>query len=498
MIILYRVVIVEDDRIIRKSIVQSDWSSINAEVVGEAADGQQALEVVEETKPHLVVTDIHMPFMDGVTFAKQLRQKDSAVRIIFLTGFDDFTYVHEAMLIKSDDYLLKPVLQEDLLAKAETALESWQQEYYRNERLIDSLPLLQEKFLSKVLFEGDTTDQIDLQQELFYLNIYLSGPDYIVLDVTALDYEGEKSLYHYLEPWQRANEIEVISHQPDEVFLILSVKKGQTAWLEQLKFDIKKTLTKSMDSTILIAESKLYSEMQNLETAILEVKTALEILKFENTLGNDVNVTESFNPTHNQLENLERTKTFINVLLSERFPLTETKRLSFNVVLYLCSVINQNIKEQDERLKMDQVSQSMLQANSHDEILMIIDPLLERWEDEIIHTQTESQSESIVSQAQQFMQENYMNSDLSLVRLANEVHVTSPYLSNLFKIETGKNFTQYLLELRMEKAKELLRTTSLRTYEIADQVGYLNPHYFSSSFKKYSEETPIEYRKKLK
>lgn len=495
---MYKVVIVEDDRIIRKAIVQSDWSSINAVVVGEAADGQQALEVVAETQPHLVVTDIHMPFMDGVTFAKQLREKDSAVRIIFLTGFDDFAYVHEAMLIKSDDYLLKPVLQEELLEKAETAFKSWQEEYYKNERLTNSLPLLKAKFLSQVLFEGDTTELIDIQKELFYLNIYLSGPDYIVLNVAAPDYEGSSNLDDFLEPFQRANEIEVISHQVNEAFLILSVKKGQTAWVEQLKLEIEEELAESTGSTVLIAESKLYSEMQNLETSILEVKTTLEIMKFEHTLGDDVSVTESFNPSHNQLENLEQTKTFINVLLSDRFPLAEMKRLSFNVVLYLCSVINQNIKEQDERLSMSQISKKMLQANSSEEIMTIIEPLLKRWEDEVIHTQTETQSESIVMQAQQYMQENYMDADLSLVKLANEVHVTSPYLSNLFKIETGKNFTQYLLELRMEKAKELLRTTSLRTYEIADRVGYLNPHYFSSSFKKYSEQTPIEYRKKLK
>ena len=122
---VYKIVIVEDDRIIRKSIVNSDWSSIQAEVVGEATDGERGLEVIKTTNPHLIVTDINMPFMDGITFAKKVREINPSTRIIFLTGYDNFDYVHEAVLLKSDDYLLKPINHEVLIEKAQVALNAW-------------------------------------------------------------------------------------------------------------------------------------------------------------------------------------------------------------------------------------------------------------------------------------------------------------------------------------------------------------------------------------
>ena len=87
---VYRILIVEDDRIIRKSIINADWSSIQAQVVGEATDGERGLEIIKATNPHLIVTDINMPFMDGITFAKKVREINPSIRIIFLTGYDNF------------------------------------------------------------------------------------------------------------------------------------------------------------------------------------------------------------------------------------------------------------------------------------------------------------------------------------------------------------------------------------------------------------------------
>ncbi|UJF15660.1 helix-turn-helix transcriptional regulator [Jeotgalibaca sp. MA1X17-3] len=93
------------------------------------------------------------------------------------------------------------------------------------------------------------------------------------------------------------------------------------------------------------------------------------------------------------------------------------------------------------------------------------------------------------------MQEHYCDSDLSLVKLAQEIHVSAPYLSNLFKVEKNVNFTEYLLQLRMEQAKKLLKNTEKKTYEIAEEIGFLNSHYFSSCFKKYTGQTALSFRK---
>ncbi|MDE1548624.1 response regulator transcription factor [Jeotgalibaca caeni] len=493
---MYRVVVVEDDRIIRRAIVQSEWHKIGAEVVGEAADGQQALEVIKETRPHLVVTDINMPFMDGITFAKELRAFDNHVRLIFLTGYDDFEYVREAMLLKSDDYLLKPVQQEELFEKAEKALAFWSQEFEKNERLLESIPLLQQRFVTQVLFHPHPEMQIDIQQELFHLNVFLSGPNFRVVHVAVPDYRGQKPLYTYLSKWQRSNEIEVLAYQNNEAFVLLSVDPIDQGWVEELAEEMLTELSQELTDTVYLSSSTVYSEMQDLETAFLEAKIKMEKKKIEGYQSGETEEPRGFAESQSDYDVLERTKAFLGMLRTQPLLVAEAKRLSFNLVMYLSSVLNRTVKEEADQVNIYEVSQQVLQANQTSTIFSVIEPLVERWEEELKKQQWHTQSNSLVQQAIAYMREHYHEPDLSLVTLANQIHITSPYLSNLFKSETGRNFTEYLLEMRMEEAKELLRTTMSKTYEIAERVGYLNPHYFSSSFKKYTGETPIEYRKK--
>lgn len=493
---MYRVVVVEDDRIIRRAIANSDWSAVDAEVVGDAADGEQALEVVAQTNPHLIVTDINMPFMDGITFAKKVRELNPTVRIIFLSGYDDFEYVREAMLLKSDDYLLKPVQHEQLLEKAEKALTSWREDQERSERLAESKPLIQQRFLSQVLFHEQTQMEIDMQRELFRMNIFLTGPDFMVWNITAPEYSQKAPLYELLRQWAQNSDVEVLHYRANEVFLLLSVseenKEAAHRWVEE----IVHKLAEIIKTDVYTAASSMYREMQELEAAIVEARIKMEVKKIDGFEGKALEEMPSkLQFSSSQKDNLERSRTFLNLLDTRTFSLEEAKRLSFNLVTYLCTAINQIAKKESDQVNLFSISQEVMQAGRMEQILSTIRPLLERFEKELAKQNHLSQTESLVQKAILFMQENYQDADLSLVRLANEIHVSSPYLSNLFKTETGQNFTELLLELRMEKAKELLRTTGLRTYEIAEQVGYVNAHYFSSSFKKYTKKTPSEYRK---
>lgn len=490
---LYKIVIVEDDRIIRKSIINSDWNSIQAEVVGEASDGERGLEVIKEKNPHLVITDINMPFMDGITFAKKVREINPSIRIIFLTGYDNFAYVHEAVLLKSDDYLLKPINHEILLEKAEVALRAWFEENQKQEKLTASLPLLQQEFLSQVLFNSAEIDQTDIHNELLKLGIYLTGPEYLIINVRIQDYSEKIDLYCYLKDWQMDTEIEILSFQYNEVFLILSVEEDQTAWIDRFTDDLRRTLNKRTKHKVHFTTSSVYSEIQEIETGIIEVKSKMEYKKIQNNVDelNDLEFMDNYDDYINQV------KSYISILQVHNLHLEEVKRFIFSIVAYLCVIFNQQTNKKSDRLNQFEIGQKVLQSKSISEVIDVVENLMTQIEHSSNEQNLKEKSDSLVYRALNYIEEHFTDSELSLVTVAKEIHVTPPYLSNLFKGKTDKNFTEYLLELRMNKAKDLLESTRLRVQEIAEEIGYLNPHYFSSSFKKYTKMTPLEYRKSL-
>lgn len=268
---LYKVVIVEDDRIIRKSIVNSDWSSIQAEVVGEATDGEKGLEVIREAEPQLIVTDINMPFMDGITFAKKVREINPTIRIIFLTGYDNFEYVHEAVLLKTDDYLLKPINHEVLLEKAAVALSAWSEENQKQEKLSTPSSLLRKEFISRVIQNGANGVTTNVQEELLALGIFPSGPKYVVLNVRTQDCIEGVDLSALLSKWQVTTEIEVFPYKCDEAYILLSIDEQRLSWIEHFGADILETFTKKTNKTIYLSVSDIYVDLQDVEKGIIQL-----------------------------------------------------------------------------------------------------------------------------------------------------------------------------------------------------------------------------------
>src|SRR5690625_1610325 len=123
---MYRIIIVEDDRLIRKSLMKAPWEEHGFTIVGEAGNGEDAIAIITKEQPHVVVSDIHMPFTSGLEMAKLIKEKSSHTKIIFLTGFEDFNYAQEAVKLQVFDYLLKPIEISKLIGKVKLAAEEWE------------------------------------------------------------------------------------------------------------------------------------------------------------------------------------------------------------------------------------------------------------------------------------------------------------------------------------------------------------------------------------
>ncbi|MFF2449208.1 response regulator [Neobacillus sp. NPDC058068] len=383
---MYKVAIVDDDRIIRKGLSSViPWEEHGFQLVGDAADGEKGLELIEKEQPQIVVSDIKMPFMDGLEMARISRDKMPLIKFIFLTGYEDFQYAHEAIKIRAFDYLLKPVDSESLLQKIKEAAAAWEQEDQKEKRWNESSPFNQKKFLEKFAVTHFTNEE--LKKELSLFGIRLDGSTFLEGNLTKLIELGLASKVNdYLE--EIKNQLVENSSVSLQEVQLLAIRMVGLIGAEAAKW--------------LKESSKSPTSSQN-HSEILEMKTISEIFEM-------------------------------------------VKKIAIEHAIY-ANKLNENKKI------------------------------------------------SLVDKAIAFIESNYQLAEISLQKVAEEIHVNPAYLSNLFKVEKGFNFGDFLVETRMKAAMELIRQSDLKNYEVASKTGYSNPQYFSICFKKYTGYSPAQFKK---
>lgn len=366
---MYKVVIVDDDRIIRKGLSSLiPWKEHGFELVGVAADGEKGLEIIEKENPQIVISDIQMPFMDGLEMTKEIKDFNPITKVILLTGYEDFKYAHEAIKLRAFDYLLKPVETSELVDKLKQASQEWEHDYQTEYRNKESQHVTQQQFLKGL----SSNSKIDVNRSF----------DKDLVQFISLGLP-EKVISHLEETKKRLDSMSVSLQE----IILLAIKGIHLIFHEAANF------AKTWDA----------AKFNYLESRIMNRQTIDEVFKEVQTISLDLAV-------------------FVNKM-------------------------NGN------------------------------------------------QKHSLVDKAIDFIRQNYYDTSLNLQRVADEVHVSSAYLSNLFKVEKGFNFGDVLLETRMKRAMELFRQTDLKSYEVAERIGYSNPQYFSISFKKYTGYSPAEFKK---
>lgn len=386
---MYKVVIVDDDRIIRKGLSSViPWGAYGFRLAGEAADGETGVELIERENPHIVVSDIKMPFMDGLEMARICRKKHPKIKFIFLTGYEDFEYAREALKIRAFDYLLKPVDSESLLEKIKEAAAEWELNELKERRLYESSPFNQKKLLEKLAVTHFTNEE--LKKELGLFGINLDRPEFLDGNLTKLIELGLASTVNdFLE--EINSQFAKNSNASFEDAQLLAIRMTGLIVNEAAKW--------------LKGAGKKYSIHSHYQEEILEMKTIPDIFERVKGIAVDLSV-------------------YANKL-------------------------------------------------------------------------NEDKKTTLVDKAIDYIENHYQLPEISLQKVAEEVHVNPAYLSNLFKVEKGFNFGDFLVETRMRAAMELIRQSDLKTYEVATKIGYSNPQYFSICFKKYTGYSPAQFKKLL-
>ncbi len=527
---MYTLLIVDDEELIRSAVSSIiDWESLGFSTIYQAENGMAALDICRNHKIDLVLTDIVMPFMDGLELSEALKKEFPEIHIVILSGHEDFEYAKQSVDLGVMNYILKPVGASTLYQKMKAIckklhLETSQKEYISQmkSQLHRSIPIMQEKFLY-LLVCTEYGRRNDTQEKIKSLELPLDSEQYIVgiveTDMSTID-NADVELYLFITKNIVTDVIGqsncLFDDNNNHIIIVFSADEFQEDALSII-YDTLQVIQMSVSSVLKVdvtcAEGSLVSDLADLHRSFLEASTALDC---RYSLGynrvyyiNDLDFIEkSFFYPFDGIKDLINSVKFLTEQDIERSmkiicsDLLTSKNLSSpNIKMVFIEIISNLLKELSSSKQVSDglwnmgfsLYHQLENMKSVDEVSKNLLEFSKKVAGELHKLQSDS-CQLIIQRAKEYIEKNYMNESISLTTAAENVVVSTGYLSVLFKKETGINFVDYLTNTRMEKAKNLLKNTEMKTYEIAYKIGYSNPHYFSVAFKKYSGMSPSEYR----
>ena len=538
--------LVEDEVVIREMIKKMiPWEQYGFELAGEAADGEMALPLILKCKPDLLITDIKMPFMDGLTLCRLVKKEIPDIRIVILSGYDDFNYAKQAISIGVEDYLLKPITKNAFIERLEEIHnryehEKTQREYYEKFRLEMQE---YEKNASRDFFETlvrADSDLAELYRRADKLNLDIVAEAYNILIFTPDTSEGNYNSYDGCSDWEAEVQDKInnyfLNHPVailfrHQVFSYAILVKGQKDTIEKNTEECVKAIQDIMDRTEgrtdwFIAVGKSADRLSMLGHSYRTAVRANSfrylydghILDYQSLETRKENPSDSYREDSVQLRNVNINA--LNPAILQKFlssglaeEVEDFIRDYFNAIGQepMGSLVFRNYVVLNVRfsvlsfLKKLGCDDSEISGQETDNIVEETGKSIEtavaycgKMLKKAIVLRDENagnQNRSVLKLAVDFIDHNYMDEEISLNKAAHVANVSANHFSALFSQNMGQTFTEYLTGLRMSKAKELLRCTAMRSNEIAGEVGYKDAHYFSYLFKKTQGMTPSEYRK---
>lgn len=543
---MLKIFLAEDEAVVRETIKRMiPWEELGFELVGEAADGEMALPLLIRQQPDLLITDIKMPFMDGLTLARLAKKEIPGLKVVILSGYDDFNYAKQAIGIGVEDYLLKPITKNALIERLSEIRsryehEKTQKEYYEKfQREMQAY----EKNSSRDFFEalvGGSMDMMEVYKRAEKLGLDIVAEAYNVLIFTMNcdeDFSGQRDEYSSWEAESlellenffaghssamlfRSNifsygvllkgQRETIEENTracvDEIRKILSRQDGRREWFLAVGQSVERlsqiqksyhTASRAFSQRYLYDENILYyDEMETMEHPGGQAETE------DNAYLQKVDV-NALNPAILQkfLSNglQEETENFVKDYFYAigQEPMESLVFRNYVILNVRFSVISfiKGLGCDTNEMESADTEEVLAESGKNMESAIAYAKKMISQAIEIRDQNSGNKNRSILKTAVDFIDSHYMDEEISLNTVANVANVSSNHFSALFSQNMGQTFIEYLTTLRMNKAKELLRCTGMRSSEIAGEIGYKDAHYFSYLFKKTQGMTPSDYRK---
>ena len=536
---MYRVLLVDDEILVRDAIRKRiDWEGLGYELAGDCQNGKEAIEFVKEHPVDVVLTDICMPYVDGMELSHFLHDNYPEILIVIFSGFGEFEYAKKAIQYNVSEYLLKPVTAVELsevLSNMRKKLESARKEeqkirrltkvskeYQKNEQMIRS-----QAISSLVTYSKDMGECI---RNLEGMGIFLDATDYRVA-VLSIDLYSELHEQNLEQRQESALMAFVVYNISDEIVsnydagIAYQESNNKTGILfktnrpreffgtvKKICGEIQEKVYETMKLEISIAVGPYVKKTDELHFSYDRANEALSYryllggnllldlesdAKFENDISLYIELTQlSETVRKNQKREVERILKIIHDKIMESRVNKSRACLYMQQVIRTLSELVEKVHPDPRRIQEErnQLLGKISEKKTFEKAFDVVECYANGACD-YLKMENSSSGKRQAMEAVEYIKENYADPDLNLNGICAHLGISTSHFSSIFKEETGETFMEFLIRIRMEKAKELLEHTSLKNYEIAERVGFADPHYFGISFKKMTGKTPTEYAK---
>lgn len=522
---MYSVFLVEDEIVVREGIRNGiPWDQTQYVLAGEAPDGEMALSIIKDIKPDILITDIKMPFMDGLALSRIVKKIQPWVKIIILSGHDEFEYAREAISIGVEEYLLKPVSSSDMIASLDKVAKRIEQEKssltsLENLRLQvqSTVDIIRDRWLCD-LVTGlvNTGDAIDKAREL---GIDLISHGYIaaIAEISASGDNYPELITAKLTVaalMEKRPDVICFSQSMDKLILLLK-HSGQDS-LEESVYTLAQAVKYEVErNTGCRISVGIGSAVERIGEINRSYADADRVLKYLTKIGrnliagiNDIQTVEEIDllrmdgdPIADRLKYAARSD--IDDILSHYLELIGDRPIQTTLIGYhllgdivvaaskLIGELNGDIHrliplvDHPDRINGIVASRELFSAGVREILEAVID---------FRESKVNSRYHSMITKAKQYIAGHFADQDTSLHSVAAIVNFSPNHFSTLFSQETGETFIEYLTSVRIDHAKALLLSTAMKSVDIAYESGFSDPHYFSFIFKKNTGVSPREFR----
>lgn len=521
---MLKLLIVDDEFVIRNGLVKGvDWASLHIQLLPAAESAEEALKTAQSTLPDILITDISMPGKSGIELIGALEKLNPRLKSIILTGYDDFEYAKQAVDLKVCKYLLKPVAPDILLETVRSLQEELEENIHQQEefallrqKFVDNFDTMREFFLNSVLLRRYSENtQVSTEQNLFCIG---AGKSHFGVLITQFeeDASGENQHLDFLAL------AEITKHLSDEQTELYPVYLSAMQYAivvcgtradilthlgEQLLYPLQNTLHKK----ITVGISNMYNSFPQISLAFEEAREAASyrLLTDRNALISIQDILPESDSLilfpQQELEKLiaalkNRNATKFSKLIQELFlPLKQCKRISLAYALQLTveflSTTLRVAEQYSIPLGISEPRELWTWVFAAD-TLEQLEAAMQKVYHSIAQQIVQQDGAALIEQIKAYLEQNYTRK-LNLTEVSQHFYLSYSYLSLLFKRETGYNISEYLNQLRISHAKQLLADSATKVYEIGALVGIEDSHYFTRIFKKQTGLTPSQYREQL-
>ena len=537
---MYKLLLVDDEVLVREAIAENiHWNELGYELLSVCENGKESIEYIKKNKVDVVITDICMPFIDGIDLSKYIYENHLPINVIIFSGYNEFEYAKKAIKYGVSEYLSKPVtayelseilgnLKKNLDKKREVEAEfdKLNKSYFKNRILIQS------KIIEKLIMGNEIEEESRKEIEEYGLQM-----DYLEYRVAIIEIDIYSDLYNANEDKIKKGEMKsfVIYNISDEIIkkynagevckgdnnkgLILLWTNHSREFEDKINLifkEIQEEVFKVLKLTITISVGEIVYSLSDLHKSYKDAEQLLlyRYLWDENQIFDREKLKNKLNGSVN-LDNVID-KVILGIKLNEKKQIEEKiieiQELLKNayirknkICLYLFEIVSQacdllrtyNLTDDFIYRKKEEVITRITESRSLREAMLILKEFCYMSCDEM-YKQRDSDGNKQAMLALDYIEKHYGDFDLNLNVICSYVCVSISHFSTIFKNYTGDTFMEVLMRTRMQKAKELLENTSLKNYEISEKVGFRDPHYFSIAFKKATGKSPKEYVKEVR